>query len=128
MKLISILLFSFLLASCSCEETEKPNYTKKEMMGWAYEADPNMKIELSTSLASALVDCRTYTPRCRIGYRVVLKGLKFNALYYEKQVPALEAAKRLRAYYARNWVFEEVKGEPILERIVIKYFKAQKAF
>jgi hypothetical protein len=125
MKLISFLiLLSFY--SCSCQE-EIPNYTKEEMLEWAREADPGMKIEVG-DLSKALVDCKDYTPNCRIGYKVVLKDLKFNALYYEVQENASICAKRIRGYQARNWVFDEVRGEPVLERIVVKYLKAEPAF
>lgn len=125
MKLIGFFIL-FLICSCSCQE-EIPNYSKEEMLGWAREADPDMLIEVG-DMTQALVDCRKYTPNCRIGYKVVLKDLKFNALYYEMQDDATKAAKRIRGYQARNWVFDEVRGEPVLERIVTKYLKAQPAF
>lgn len=112
--------------SCSCSE-EKPNYGKEQMLEWARQADPEMKIKVG-SMQKTLVDCRDYTPRCVIGYRVVLKELKFNALFYNDQEKALAAAKRIRGYYARNWVFDEVRGEPVLERLIKKHLKGKPAF
>lgn len=123
---LTYLLLSFILVSCSCSE-ELPNYDKKEMLGMAYEADPNMKIEVGT-IDKTLVDCKDYVPRCRTGFRVVIKGIKFNALLYNDQKIALKAAKRIRGYVSRNWVFDEVRGEPVLERIVMKHLKAKPAF
>lgn len=125
MRIISILLIGF-LSSCSCEK-ELPNYSQKQMLAWAKEADPNMTIKVG-DLSKALVDCNDYSPRCQIGYRVVLKTIEFNALMYTNQKDALKAAKRLRGYVARNWVFDEVRGEPVLERLVVKYLKGEPVF
>ena len=125
MRLVYFLTF-VLLTSCSCEK-ELPNYSRQEMLGWAYEADPNMKIKIG-DLTKALVDCKDYTPRCQIGYRVVIKTVEFNVLEYATQDLALEAAKRIKGYVARNWVFDEVRGEPVLERIVVKYLRGKPAF
>lgn len=114
------------MTSCSCE-SELPNYSKQEMLSWAREADPNMTIKIG-NLSKALVDCKEYTPRCRTGYRVVIKTIEFNVLEYQDQKAALAAAKRIRGYVARNWVFDEVRGEPVLERIVVKFLKGKPAF
>lgn len=119
-------IFLFILVSCSCSE-ELPNYSKEEMLGFAREADPNMKIKIG-DLSKTLVDCKDYIPRCRTGFRVVLKGIKFNALLYNDQKTALIAAKRIRGFIARNWVFDEVRGEPVLERMVTKFLKGKPAF
>lgn len=121
-----IFLLAFILVSCSCSE-DSPTWDKDEMLDFAREADPDMKIKIG-DLSKTLVDCRDYIPRCLIGYRVVLKGLEFNALTYKDQKLAIKAAKRIRGYYSRNWVFDEVRGEPVLERIVIKYLKGKPAF
>lgn len=123
---ITYLLLLFILVSCSCSE-ELPNYSKEEMLGFAYKADKNMQIKVGT-IDKTLVDCKDYTPRCRTGFRVVLKGIKFNALLYNTKVEALEGAKRIRGYVARNWVFDEVRGEPVLERLIVKHLKAKPAF
>ena len=50
------------------------------------------------------------------------------ALFYDDQKDALKAAKRIKGYVSRNWVLDEVRGEPVLERFVVKYLKAKKAF
>lgn len=117
---------AFLFVSCSCSE-KKPIWTKEQMLGFAREADPNMKIKIG-DLSKTLVDCRDYTPVCRTGYRVVIKNLMFNALEYNKPEDALVAAKRIRGYYSRNWVFDEVRGEPVLERIIKNNLKGKPAF
>ena len=58
---------------------------------------------------------------------VVIKRLEMKALYYETQEDAIESAKYLKGYRSRNWVFDDVIGEPILERFVTKYLHAKKA-
>jgi hypothetical protein len=123
MKQFSFLFFVILLYGCSCN-SEPPNISQKEMHEMIKDADPTMKIEISTDISKALVDCREFTPNCRIGYRVIVKGLEVNALYYEEQKEAKMAAKRIRGFYLRNWVFDQVKGEPILERFFSEKIKA----
>jgi len=127
MKCVSLcLLLSLILYSCN-EEEIKLNYSRDEMLGWARSADPTMQIKVGT-IDKALVDCKDYKIRCRIGYMVVIKRLYMKALYYESQIDARESARRLKAYRSRNWVFDDVRGEPILERFVVDNLKAEKSF
>lgn len=114
-----------LLVSCFSEE--KPNYSNIEFKDMAQKGDPNMRIVVPKGLADILVDCNQYKPRCRYGYQVIIKNIQMVALYYEDQKKALEAAKRIRGYVSRNWVLDEVTGEPVLERFVVKYLDAKKA-
>jgi hypothetical protein len=57
------------------------------------------------------------------------KGLMYNrltffAICFESVEQASSEALRLNQYYSRNWLFDRVQGEPILEDYVIKTFKA----
>lgn len=97
------------------------------MLEMARIADPNMQIEIGT-IEKAAVTCGEYKIPCKTGYLVKLKKMEIKALYYEDQDSAMKSAKRLRAYIARNWVFDDVRGEPILERLVIKHMHAKPAF
>jgi len=93
----------------------------------AREGDPELKLILPTSIAETVVDCGDYTPNCRYGLKVVVKNVELKALFYDKQDDALKAGKRARAYVSRNWVLDDVAGEPVLERFVKKYLYAKKA-
>lgn len=121
-------LFVFLVIFISCNSAEtKPNYSKGEMFQMVSGIDPNMEIIIG-SIDKASVSCHHYKYPCRIGYLVKIKGLELKALYYEDQSIALKSAKRIKGLIVRNWVFDDVRGEPILERIVLNNLKGEKAY
>lgn len=55
---------------------------------------------------------------------LVIERLTFYAISFEKVEQARAEALRLNQYYARNWLFDRVEGEPILEDYVITTFHA----
>ncbi|MBP9681255.1 MAG: hypothetical protein KBD76_07610 [Bacteriovorax sp.] len=55
---------------------------------------------------------------------LVYKRLAFFAIAFDSAEQAREEAMRLNQYYARNWLFDRVQGEPVLEDYVIETFKA----
>ena len=57
--------------------------------------------------------------------RLVFKDLIFFAVSFENESQAKEEAIRLNQYYARNWLFDRVEREPVLEDYVIETFKAK---
>jgi len=121
MKFLILPLFLILL---SCTDDRPHNYSKEEIFMMAREGDPEVEVIVPKSISESLVNCTDYKPACRYGFRVKIKRIQMVAIYYENQDNALKAATRIRGYVARNWVFDEVKGEPILERFVKKYFDA----
>jgi len=127
MKLIK--LFFYIITAntlfIGCEEPPPPNISQQAMIGMARGGDPEMHI-LVGNLTAALVDCKKYRPKCKIGYRVVIKKLSLDALYYETQEDALASANHIQQYLSRNWVFDNVVGEPILERFVVKHLFAKR--
>ena len=120
-----LVLFVLLI---SCTASEGPTYSRGEMMEMATKGDPNISVVAPKSISHATVQCSDYTPRCRYGYRIIVKNLEMAVLFYEKPSDALKAAKRIRGYTARNWVLDDVRGEPVLERFVKKYLNAKEAF
>ena len=120
-------LILFLFISCDSKKEPLPNITQGEMFSMATKADPNMKIVIGT-MQKAAVTCSDYKIACKTGYLVRIKNMEIKVLYYLNQDKALESAKRLRAYVSKNWVFDDVRGEPILERLVVKYMDAKPAF
>ncbi len=120
------LLFIFLFISCSSDE-RKPNFGNKKFLEMARKGDPDLELVIPASISETVVHCSDYTPPCRYGLKVIVKKIPMKALFYENQLDALEAGKRIKGYVARNWVLDEVAGEPILERFVTKYLEAKKA-
>lgn len=121
MKLL-ILLFLF---SCT---SDAPTYSRDEFLDMARKGDPNLTLVAPKSISHAVIQCSDYTPRCRYGVKVVVKNLEMGVLFYEKPADALKAAKRIKGYISRNWVLDDVRGEPVLERFVKKYLNATAAF
>lgn len=123
MKLIFPLFF-LILSSCN----DRPeNWSKNKMLDMAMKADPNFTVIVPESISKSLVNCIDYTPSCLFGYKVATKKLAFIALLYKDQKKAYKAARRIDGYVSRNWAFDDVKGEPVLERFVQKVFKAYPA-
>ena len=122
MKLIGHLAL-FLFIGCSCSG-EKPNYNKLDILGMMMEGDPDLEIMVPPSISQPLVRCSEYLPPCQIGYKVKIKNLEVTALYYEDQKNAFKSAKSMRGYHLRNWAFDQVVGEPILERFFKKHLNA----
>lgn len=55
---------------------------------------------------------------------LIYERLGFYAIEFETEKQAREEAMRLGQYYSRNWLFDKVDGEPILEDLVILKFHA----
>lgn len=123
MKWIIPLLFLF---GCTGKKT-LPNYSNQEFLEMGRSGDPDLKVIIPSDISETLVHCTDYTPQCRYGLKVIVKKVQLKALFYEKQEDALKAGLRIKGYVARNWVLDDVTGEPILERFVEKYLKAKKA-
>ena len=114
-----------LLMLTSCFSSEK--VPREIIMAKAREADPELELVMPESLDVPVVDCKSYVPRCFAGYKVKVKKIALIALEYENDEQALRAAKRINGYVHGNWAFDQVTGEPILERFVQKTFGAVKA-
>jgi hypothetical protein len=55
---------------------------------------------------------------------LIYQRLKFYAVEFDSETTAHNEALRLNQYYSRNFLFDLVEGEPILEDYVIKTFGA----
>ncbi|MBC74749.1 MAG: hypothetical protein CME64_01920 [Halobacteriovoraceae bacterium] len=122
MKLFIYFAFLFLIG-CSCSD-EKPNFNKVEVLQMMLDGDPGLEIMVPKSMAEPLVVCADYLPPCKVGYKVKINGMEVVGLYYESQKNAYKSAKSMRGYHVRNWAFDQVKGEPILERFFKKPLNA----
>jgi hypothetical protein len=120
--IIPILLVLF----SGCDKTPEiwDNLTVLKM---AKEEEPSLVVMVPPSLDKPLIYCDTYTPPCKAGYKIVIKGMVMIPLEYKTVREAYDAARRINGYWVRNWAFDDTNGEPILERFVIKVFGAKKA-
>lgn len=75
------------------------------------------------------ITCRAYPSEGCVsgsGKRIKVRLVELIVLQYEKKVSACLAALKINQWYARNWIFDDVTNEPVLEDFVKKVFEAKK--
>jgi hypothetical protein len=117
----SFLALSILSASC----TKEVKYSKEELLSKAQAADSSVSIVLPRSINEG-ISCSNYSEGCMSGHTVKVKNLDLIAVEFGTEAEAKYAAKKIRGYYTRNWVFDDVSGEPILEEFVSRVLDAKK--
>jgi hypothetical protein len=123
MKWILLVLLLVLGTSCSEEEV----YTQKELWYMAIEVDPDIElVGIASHEEHRRILCKNYGPGCvkGTGRRIKVKKVEIIAIMFETKEQARAEALRIDQYYARNWVFDDIKGEPLQEAFVKKAFKA----
>ena len=122
------LLFVIVLGlSFSCTKKE-PVYTISEMFKMANEADVAIEevfIPDTDNFRHLRVICDNYGEGCKgNGKRFKVKGVDILLIEFESETSARAEAQRINQWHARNWLFDDVTGEPVLESYVVKAFKA----
>jgi hypothetical protein len=108
-----------LLSTC----TKKLEYSKSELWELAREEDPNIRLVLPSSMNEG-IKCSDYGPGCQTGFTVQIGVLKALIIQFDNMQNARNEAKRIDQYYKYNWIFDDVAGEPLLERFVEKVYGA----
>jgi hypothetical protein len=112
---------SILAASC----TKEVKYTKEDLLAKAQAADPSVTYIIPKSITAG-VSCHEYTEGCVSAHIVRVKDLDLIAVEFMTEAEAIHAAKKFRGYYIRNWLLDDVSGEPILEKFVTEKLEAKK--
>lgn len=119
----TILLASLLiLSACSKKQAvPEPVYTLEEFS--AVLATTPANPDKNTANAINFAD---YSPGVnRINSRPMeYQKLSFALIEFETVRQARDEALRLNQYYSKNWLFDKVEGEPLLEDLVIIKFHA----
>lgn len=89
----------------------------------AKKADPKAKILLPKTMGDG-IKCEDYGVGCIAGHTVLIKGLEMIAVEFEKPEQAKLAAVVVDGYYFKNWLLDDVNGEPVLEKFVKKTYDA----
>jgi peptide deformylase len=110
-----------LLLSC----TKELKYTKEQLLAKAQKADSSATVILPKTMADG-VQCHDYTEGCLSAHIVQVKKLDFIAVEFMTEEQAKVAARKIRGYQVRNWVFDDVTGEPTLEKFVQSALEAKK--
>lgn len=122
---MKILFFSLVLSILGASCTKELKYTKEELLAKAQAADASVTVILPKSMAEG-VSCTDYAEGCMAAHIVRVQGLEMIAVEFMTEAQAIYAAKKIKGYYARNWVFDDVAREPVLERFVEKALEAKK--
>jgi hypothetical protein len=88
--------------------------------------DPKVE-EVRVTDPSKSLNCSMFPEGCIANSpkRFKVRLVEMIVVQYHSNSGACEAAKRLDQYYIRNWLFDDVKGEPVLEDFVKKVYKAE---
>lgn len=121
MKNIIFLVFSLILLSCS----ESKTYTPMQMFQMAYDFDKSIE-EVRVKDKADSINCGMYPEGCipMSPKRFKIRLVEMIVVQYRSEAQACAAAKKLDQYYVRNWLLDDVKGEPVLEDFVKKVYSA----
>lgn len=120
-NLICVVLLGLTLISCSKKhEDHGQKYTDEEFTHILNESGATV------DKSGPAINFSDYVPGVNkvSAKSLSYEKLQFFALEFESETQAKAEAMRLNQYYSRNWLFDRVEGEPILEDLVIIKFKA----
>lgn len=116
-----IIVMSILSASC----TKELKYTKEQLLSLAQSKDSTVTLILPKSISEG-VSCNDYPEGCVSAHTVKVQHLDMIAVEFMNEKQAIFAAKKIRGYQLRNWIFDDVVGEPTLVKFVEKDLEAKK--
>ncbi|MCY4644016.1 MAG: hypothetical protein OXB88_05305 [Bacteriovoracales bacterium] len=101
------------------------HYSKGDLYELGKGDDPKLEIIVADKVGEG-PHCRDYGQGCRGAFMVKHRGLTFICVQYEGPKEALRFARFIDAYVVRNWLLDDVAGEPVLEEFVERAFKARR--
>ena len=123
MILSPLILMSLSILGASC--TKELKYTKEELYAKAVAAEPSTSFVLPRTMSEG-VTCAEYTGGCIAAHIVKIKNLDLIAVEFMTEADAIYAAKKFRGFYVRNWLLDDVTGEPVLEQFVTEKLEAKR--
>ncbi len=121
-KVLVLVLSLFIISGCSKKEVAPElKYTQEE-----FDLIMNSTDAAPDKNAANAINYADYSPGVdRVNSKALIyQRLSFAAIGFETEKQARDEAMRLNQYYSRNWLFDKVDGEPILEDLVIVKFHA----
>ncbi len=123
-----MILFSCLFLSLSCSKKKEEPTPYEIVFEKARAYDPAI-YEVMIVDQSKRVICENYGPNCleNTGKRWLVRTIELPVIGFATEEDAKNEAMRLKQYYYKNWLFDEVSGEPVLESFVEEVFAIKKA-
>ena len=96
------------------------------MFQLAYDFDKSIE-EVRVKDKADSIRCNEYPEGCipMSPKRFKIRMVQMIVVQYRTEQKACEAAKKLDQYYVRNWLLDDVKGEPVLIDFVEKVYDAK---
>lgn len=119
-----LICVSFLILSCSKKNDEHgKKFTLDELMARSVDV-----VELPKKVEDGGIPI-DYTQYAASASQLESRGFRYRkllfwAISFATEDDARKEALRLNQYYSRNWLFDQVEGEPILEDYVITMYAA----
>lgn len=120
-----VLLFIFLVFSFGCTKKEKL-LNKMDILKLVWKADKTAKLIKPKDITGG-IKCSNYGPGCKAGHTGRIIGLEMIFLEFDSEKNAKVEALKIDGYYYKNWVYDDVSGEPDLEKFVEKHLKGIRA-
>lgn len=124
MKLVLLTLILFIFAGCSCD-IHDIIITKSMMLKLAQEEDPSVEVIIPKEITGG-VKCTSYDPGCTGAFQAKVRDVEIVLVEFKEEEQARKQAYKIDQYYAKNWVFDDVTGEPVLEKFVTKVYNAKR--
>ncbi len=118
--LCALLWLLAVLVACTAKNVEQ-----YEIIAIGKKVDPEFHLVLP-GIKDVPVSCAPYGTGCQFGIKVQHQFLSFLMISYAQYDQAQRAAEHLGQYYYKNWLFDQVAGERILEEFVTAAYQAKK--
>ena len=121
-KLLILIFSLFSILSCSKKQTEvEAIYTPEEF------AKVTEHLSAVNPTGENAIPFHEYSPKVNklISKTFIHERLRFYAVGFDTVEDARTEAKRLNQYYSKNYMLDQVEGEPVLEDMAITLFNAK---
>ena len=118
-------IFIILLTSCTGEPSR---YSPTAMWFIGYEFDKTIEqVPIPQHEVHRRILCTSYGAGCvsGSGKRILVRKVEMVVVEFKNEKFARAEALRLNGYYVKNWFFDDVTGEPVLESFVRQAYKAK---
>lgn len=120
LRVLPFFCLLFLTIACTKKEVI---YSKEQMLKMAPNEGPDkVEIILARNL-NDVIPCSTYGDGCLSVHRLRAQNLDFLAIEFTHGELAKKAALKIHGWTVENWLFDDIDGEPVLQRWLQKYYK-----
>ena len=121
MKCATAILLLYFLSGCG-----EKRYTRLELLAEGLKSDSRLEI-LPPKEMGAWARCLDYGEGCQETMTMSHRGITFICVRYEKSKQAIRFGQSIDGLIVRNWLLDDVTGEPILEEFARRAWMAKKA-